>query len=100
MTSILILFAVAQLVIPVLLIRRFRWQGILGAFAFTAALHYGFHRVCIARDAETATFYGAVVFSFVMLAVGLVYCIIAIAIVGAFSPREAAKDGETHGHAA
>ena len=93
MTIILILFAVAQLVIPVLLIRRFRWQGILGAFAFTAALHYGFHRVCVARDSEIATAYGAVVFSFIMLAVGLVYCIIAIAIAGAFSPQEAAKDG-------
>lgn len=96
MTIILIIFAAAQLVVPVLLIRRFRGQGILGAFAFTAALHFGFHRVCVARDAEAATAYSAVAFSLVVLAVGLVYCIIAIAIAGAFSPREATKDGETH----
>src|SRR4051794_20826710 len=100
MTIILIIFAAAQLIVPVLLIRRFRWQGILGAFAFTAALHYGFHRVCLARDAEAATAYGAVVFSFLMLAVGLVYCIVAIAIAGAFSPRQTTQDGETHDHAA
>lgn len=98
--SVLIIFAAAQLVVPVLLIRRFLWQGILGAFAFTAALHYTFHRVCVARDAENATAYGAVVFSFVMLALGLVYCIIAIAIAGAFSSRNATKEGEAHDHAA
>lgn len=98
MTIILIIFAVAQLVIPVLLIRRFRWQGILGAFAFTAALHYGFHRVCVAHDAEAATAYGAVVFSFVMLALGLVYCLFAIVIAGVFSRRESV--GEKHDHAA
>ncbi len=44
MTIILVLFAVAQLVAPVLLVRFFRWKGILGAFIFTAALHYAFHR--------------------------------------------------------
>ena len=98
MTTILIIFAAAQLVVPVLLIRWFRWQGIFGAFALTTALHYAFHRVCVARDAEAATAYGAVVFSFVMLAVGLVYCIIAIVIAGAFSPRETTQNAETHGH--
>lgn len=98
MTIILILFAAAQLVIPVFLIRRFMWQGILGAFAFTTALHYAFHRVNVARDADAATAYGAVVFSFIMLALGLVYCIIAIAIAGAFSPREKEAE-ERHDHA-
>jgi hypothetical protein len=39
MIIILILFVTAQLIGPVLLIRFFKWQGILGAFAFTAALH-------------------------------------------------------------
>ena len=98
MTIILIIFAVAQLVLPVWFIRRFRWQGILGAFAFTAALHYGFHRVCVAHDAEAANAYGAVAFSFVMLAVGFVYCLFAIVIAGAFSRRD--PDGERHDHAA
>ncbi len=92
MTLILILFVLAQLIGPVLLIRRFKWLGIVGAFAFTVALHYAFHRVCVAHDAEAANAYGAAVFSFVMLALGLVYCLIAIAIAGAFSAREDSKE--------
>ena len=54
MTTILIVFAAGQLAVPVLLILLFKWKGILGAFAFTAALHYAFHRICLARDAEAA----------------------------------------------
>jgi hypothetical protein len=88
MTIILTMFASAQLVIPVLLVRFFRWKGTLGAFAFTAALHYAFHTVCLARDAEAANSYGAGAFSFVMLALGFVYCLIAVAIAGALTSRE------------
>jgi hypothetical protein len=88
MTIVLALFGAAQLVVPVLLILLFRWKGILGAFAFTAVLHYAFHRICLARDAEAAAAYGAVGFSVVMLALGFVYCLIAIAIAGAFSRRQ------------
>jgi hypothetical protein len=85
MTIILIMFAAAQLAVPVLLVRFFKWKGILGAFAFTAALHYAFHRVCMARDAEAASAYGAVAFSFVMLTLGFVYCLIAVAVAGALA---------------
>jgi len=88
MTTIVILFVAGQLVGPVLLIRFFKWRGILGAFAFTAALHYGFHKIWVAHDSEAATAYNAAAFSFAMAALGFVYCLISIAIAGAFSRRE------------
>lgn len=91
MGAILTAFVIAQLVAPVLLIRRYRWVGILAAFGFTALLHYAFHMVCVARDAEAASAYGAAPFTFVVLALSLVYCIIAISIAGAFEARAERK---------
>jgi hypothetical protein len=76
MTIILTTFVAAQVIGPVLLIGCFQWRGILGAFALTAALHYGFHRIWVAHDSEAATAYNAVAFSFAMAALGFVYCLI------------------------
>ena len=91
MTAIFILFVVVQVIAPVLLILLFKWKGILGAFLFTAALHYTFRRIWVALDPNAANAYIAGPFTFVMLGLGLVYCLIAIAIAGAFIREEKPK---------
>ncbi len=72
---------------PVLLIRRFKWSGILMALAFTCLLHGVFflNRLRLEREIEWDIVQGLVII--VPLGLGLVYSLIAIVIAGALEQR-------------
>ncbi len=87
----LLLLVSLQLVTPVLLIRRFKFTGILAAFGFTVLLHAIFllGRVSLDSEIDFDIIQQAVIF--VPLGVGLVYCLISIPIAGALESRAAKR---------
>ncbi len=89
----LLLLLGLQLFVPVLLIRRFKWSGILSAMGFTFLLHGVFflNRKILNPDMELDIV--QMIFVIVPLGLGLVYCLISILIAGALENRAAIRKG-------
>lgn len=89
----LVLLLVLQLLMPVLLIRRFKWNGILLAMGFTCLLHGSFFlsRKMLSPEMEQDMVQTIVVL--VPLGLGLVYSIISIPIAGILENRAEKRSG-------
>jgi len=87
----LLLLVFLQLVAPVLLIRRFKYMGILAAFGFTVLLHAVFFLTRTSLDSEIDMDLIHFILMAVPLGLGLVYCLISIAIAGALENRAAKR---------
>ncbi|MGV3754715.1 MAG: hypothetical protein ACO1QS_04990 [Verrucomicrobiota bacterium] len=87
----LLLLVFLQPVTPVLLIRRFKYMGILAAFGFTVLLHTIFllGRVSLNQEIDFDIIQQVVIFA--PLGMGLVYCLISIPIAGALENRAAKR---------